>query len=240
MVGPVQAIRESSSQNDIVSDIPSAKDVVDRMNASIASTPVLHVTVINLHRGVEYHCQGWMMGLKSRSEVRKDGRLIFARYTDRKRIQEYVPKASFVNKMEAEHVLVEYDADGPSGDWPRLMENTFSCGPAIIASDYYLPVPNHRSYPDIWLGNMETSRVSKVTFRSRSCLWYHTDVTIEGDTLTWDLYVDIETFKPLRLSGLVVAADGTHKKEDVYEYTFEHLQTDEGINWRLDPAQFMD
>ena len=55
-------------------------------------------------------------------------------------------------------------------------------------------------------------------------------------TLTWDLWVDKATAKPIRRSRLVVTK-GKKVKDDVFDYTFEHLTDDHGINWRLDPAQ---
>lgn len=209
------------------------------MMSSIASTPVLHVTVLNKHRDVDFECQGWMMGPKSRTEVRQDGTLVFARYTDRRRIQEFVPKATFTNGMEAERVVLEYAADGPSGDWPRLKDTDFGCGPAIIASDYFLPVRDP-TYPEIWRGNMQASKVTETTLRGRACYWYKMDVVVATDSINWNLYVDKETFEPLRQSRLILAEDGTHKKEDIYDYTFEHLADDKEIQWRLDADRLKD
>ena len=53
----------------IVSGTPSPVEIVARMKQSFASSPVLHVTVLNRHHGVDYECQGWMMGVKALSEV---------------------------------------------------------------------------------------------------------------------------------------------------------------------------
>lgn len=211
---------------------PSAEDVALRMSASFRSTPVLHVTVRNLHHGVEYQCQGWIKEKQILGEVRRGGGVIFAIYKDTKRVQEYSPSATFANSSEAKAVLLEYDYDLNDGGWNRLVDYDLSCGPAGIAWDAYLWV-ERSSFGEISLGNMESSVMKETSLNGRDCYWYHLD---DFDTLTqvtWDLYVDKLTYEPVR-EYRRITTQGKVTKEDTYDFAFEHLPNDNGIHWGLE------
>lgn len=213
---------------------PSPTEVARRMTLAFDSTPVLHVTVINRHLGMDYECHGWMMGKKSLGVVRQDGKVIFASYTDTVRKQEYVPLAKFANGEPARAVLLEYDYDPTDGGWSRLVDAVFDCGPSGVACEGYLQSEGER-YPDAVKPNMENAQLTETVFMERPCYLYSIRQSDDTSTLDWDLYVDKATFKPVRMSRLVKSIVGKVLKEDIYEYTFEHLPDDAGIHWGLQP-----
>ncbi len=50
-------------------------------------------------------------------------------------------------------------------------------------------------------------------------------------TLTWDYWIDNETYDTVRF----VRSGGR-----TYDYTIEHLKSDQGLRWELDALQFKD
>lgn len=209
---------------------PTPEEVVVKMTRKLGSTPVLHITVKDRHEGVDYTAQGWMMKSRAMSEVRRGEDVIFAQYTDGHRIQEYVPNATFANGMEATAVLVEYDKapDAPVADWPRLIDFDLACGPGCIAGAGWL-----YDLPDSFLGNMKIAPVSRTKFQGKDCYWYHLVSGEKPDQLTWDFYVDVKTFLPVR-NYRRIEAKGKVVKEDTFDFAFEHLPNDSGIHWGLD------
>ena len=212
----------------------SAAEVAQRMTRSFHSTPVLHVTVLNRHHGVDYECRGWMMEKKSLGVVKKDGKVVFASYSDAKRVQEYVPQAKFVNGAGADSVLLEYDYENNDGGWSRLVDADFDCGPGSIAVASYLWAES-RTVPELMLSNMNGATVSEVVFNNRECFRYHLEANMQPNILTWELYVDKATCDPVRESRVIVGPFGNKLKDDIYDYKIEHLPDDAGIHWGLQP-----
>lgn len=218
--------------------IPVTEEVVARMAASFASTPVLHVKTRNRHRGTEYRGNSWLKTGKARGEVRTDGKLAFATFTDRRRVQEYVPKVKFANGTEAERVLIEYDKGANDGGWYRLVDFAFACGPGACASDAFL-ADRRPSLPELFRGNMQGSKMTETELDGRPCYWYHMEAVVGEDKITWDLYVDKVTCEPVRQASLIVQGDKV-KKDEVFDYTFEHLPDDAAFQWELDLANLKD
>ncbi len=223
----------SDAKADATPTMPTPEQVADRMAAAFVSTPVLHVTVINRHRGLEYECKGWLKAGHARGEVRRDGQLVFATASSDKRVQEFVPKVKFANGVESHNVLIERDPT--RGEWFCLLDFDLGCGPAGIAINPYLD-NNGRRIVDLLLGNMQTSIMTQTEMNGRACYRYNFAREIDGDLIVWDLYVDKVTFKPVRQQRRITQGNKV-KKEDVFDYTFVHLASDDGIEWKLDPAK---
>ena len=215
------------------SSAPSPEAVADRMAAAFAATPVLHVTVINRHLGIDYECKGWLKAGHSRGEIRREGKLVFATASDGRRVQEFVPKVKFANGVEGQNVLI--DREPTPGRWFCLVDHAFACGPGVTATVSYLDDAG-RKVANLLLGNMQGSTMIETALKGQPCYWYHMEREIEGDRIVWDLYVDKLSFKPLRQMSRITRGE-TVKKDEVFDYTFVHLSNDDGIEWKLDPAK---
>lgn len=232
-------VRESSNAGILAtaeplftSAIPTVQELVDRMNKSLEATPVLHVTILDRHRGEDYHCQSWMTKTKVLGEVRKDGKLVFASFSDGRRVQEYVKNHTFANGQSGENVLLEYDLPPDDGGWPRLLELGLSCGPGTVATCWKLG--ERPGLAESLLHNREPAKLVEASLDGRECYYMRLDADVgQGRRLTWELYVDKATSKPVRQKRLVKSDDKVFQ-EDVYDYTFEHLPDDSGIRWGLD------
>lgn len=236
--GSIAAAESSQSgQNALmhspIGESPTPEEIIACMRRSLESKPVLHVIVHNRHHGVLYECQGWHSGPKVLNEVRKDGKLIFASYSDGQRVQEYVPTYTFANKIEASGVLIEHDVT--EGGWFCFPENDFTCGPGSIATGPFIATLEMPPALGAFLANMQPpTLVEDAVMNNRSCYRYHFKDEYEpGSSVTWELFIDKVNFEPVRMSGLMVIK-GKISKDDVYDYTFKHLPDDRGIRWGLD------
>jgi len=212
---------------------PTPEEVIARMRRSLESTPVLHVIVRDKHHGEVYECQGWHMGSRVRGEVRKDGKLVFASYSDGNRVQEYVPAFTFANKVETTGVLIEHETT--EGGWFCLLNNNFTCGPGSIAVTPFLSSTYESTNLSAYLANMQPpTLVENAVLNERACYRYHFKDEYEpGSSVTWELFIDKTNYEPVRMSRLMVIK-GKVSKDDVYDYTFKHLPDDSGIHWGLD------
>lgn len=213
--------------------------VAEKMIAAVMSSPVLHLKVRVEFRGVVYDTEGWATAQRARGEVRKDGTLVFATYMDQKRIQEFARKVEFKNGERAENVLVEYDTGTTNAfdQWPRLIDHDFACGPGCTATGPWLS-PQHPNVAEMIAETIRNAdRSSVVTLGNRTCYLFHIEHYLDKDNLVVkDVYVDTTTFEPVRQA--TVNSRGTKvTKSNISDYTFDHLATDEGIEWRLDPAK---
>lgn len=50
----------------------------------------------------------------------------------------------------------------------------------------------------------------------------------------WEMYVDAASFAPLRQTRLITDTDGTRKQDDVYDYQFEWLASEQIVSWDID------
>lgn len=217
--------------------IPPPAEVVKQMSKAFHSAPVLHVMIHDRHMGVDYQCEGWLSGKRRLGRTVKDGRLIFAKYSDPDsgRVQEFVPEAAFPNKSTASSVCLEYDYDPNGGGWDHLVDYDLSCGPASVAIIDYLWGPQAPSgaVAESFETNMESAAASKAILNGHHCYRYLLD-DIDGLMLIkWELYVDTTTYEPVRLYRRLTNVDKV-TKEDTYDYTFEHLPNDNGIHWGLE------
>jgi len=212
--------------------IPTPQELVEHMNRSLEATPVLHVTIHNRHHGEDYDCQGWMTETKVLGVVRKGGKLVYASFSDGQRNQEFVKNSTFANGQTGENVLVEYDLLPDDGGWPRLLEPGLACGPGTVAVCWRLG--ERPSLAEILLLNREPATLVETTLDGRTCYYMKlvNDVG-QGRTLTWELYVDKATAKPIRQSRITKSSNKVYQ-DSVYDYTFEHLPDDSGIHWGLD------
>lgn len=48
------------------------------------------------------------------------------------------------------------------------------------------------------------------------------------------MYVDAASFAPLRQTRLITDTDGTRKQDDVYDYQFEWLASEQIVSWDID------
>lgn len=210
-------------------------EVAAKMIASVTSSPVLHMKVKCTLNTDHYEAEGWMTATKVRAELRKAGELVFAQVLADGRAQEYVPRANFKNGTQATGVLLEYDSPlEKMDDWPRLMDQEFACGPGGVVSVSWLKELSP-TVPEMIADNMQSANMTETVLEGRTCYWFHTVVGATADAgITWNLYVDKATFKPVRQLK-VVRQGGKKVKDEARDYWFEHLQDDSGVVWRLDP-----
>ena len=151
------------------------------------------------------------------------------------------PRASFKNGTEAEAVLLQYKPESPGGfdEWPRLIDQAFACGPGGVVSDTWLK-HQHPNVPDMLVELIRSAdTVTERLLEGRACLCCHAERHPDPTTtITKDLYLDKASFEPRRQTTVVVQ-NGTTVKSNIEDYQLEHLATDEGIEWRLDPAKLM-
>lgn len=223
----------ASSQRIDVAALPSVEDVAEQMANFFHKDGVLHVTVHNQHRGVEYVCKGWMTCERSLNVVRRDDRVVFASSKHGTRVTEWVPAAKFANGTAARRVVLEYDTDAADGGWPKLLDADLACGPGLVASGYFLHC-HSPNLSQIVLGNLLASEVTPATFRDRDCILFRLEDRIGQDRLVWEMYVDAASFAPLRQTRLITDTDGTRKQDDVYDYQFEWLASEQIVSWDID------
>ncbi len=243
MLGALGAVREwdtsAMTPPGDASASTSREEIAARMVKTVTASPVLHMAVRCLHRGEKYEVQGWMTATKVRCEVRKAGKVVFAQIFADGRAQEYVPQAEFKNGTEATGVLVEYDAPlDKMDDWQRLIDQDLACGPGGVASNSWLKAA-HPTEPEMIAENLQSAdaTMSETILDGKPCYWFHIARGLfDGSTLTGDVYIDKSSYEPLRQSR-VVEKDGKKIKDDIFDYTFEHLSDDKGIEWKLDPAK---
>lgn len=155
-------------------EIPSVETVAKRMSESFHSTPVLHVSILDEHMGVDYQCEGWMKGTLAMGKTFHDGHLVFAKFVDpeRTRVQEFAPEVTFENKSTATSVLAEYDYDPAGGGWDHLISYDLSCGPGSIAMAGFLwhPKSAEGRVASLLQQNMSVSQCKETNLNNRRCL----------------------------------------------------------------------
>lgn len=210
--------------------------IAAKVRESITSSPVLHLTVRYQVDGTVYDAEGWMTATKVRGQVRQNGVLLFARFFEAGRAQEFVPQATFPNGTQATNVILEYRTDPVLGfdEWPRLIDQSFACGPGCVATDSWLQTGT-LSVPDIFAEHIQNGELSETILNAIDCYVSRIEVRPDPDTvLTKELYINKTTFKPVRQKTFNTQY-GMTIRDTVVDYTLLHLSSEAGIQWELKP-----
>lgn len=212
----------------------TAQEVADNVLQSIGSTPVLRVAADIETDGELYHSEAWMSATKFRSEVRRDGRLVYASYVSGGRMQEFYPTATVAKDIPLTNVLIEYDGPESTGGWPVFQTRRFGCDVIGVIGESWLD-PNS-SAQQLMTENLRTAALSVDQFEGRSCYVFRYERRRSAsDVDVFEERIDQKTFDPIQMTRTTTQGLKTTVKRNTYR--LEHLRDDRGIEWELDPVK---
>lgn len=212
----------------------TANEVADNMLWSIGSTPVLRVEADIETDGEVYHSEAWMSATKFRSEVRRDGRLIYASFVSEGRMQEFYPMATVAKDIALTNVLIEYDGPESTGGWPVFQTSGFGCDVVGVIGESWLD-PNS-SAQQVMTQNLRTATMSVDQFEGRPCyVFQHERRRNALDVDIVEERIDQETFEPVLVTRTEFKGVDMTVKRNTYRFT--HLKDESGIEWTLDAAK---
>lgn len=210
--------------------------LADAFVRALTSTPFIRIHCnLTAETGETYVCESWMGKDRHRTEVSRDGkRVIFAKFSDGRRAQEYVPKATLrCGAAEASEVVLEYEAS-ESGK-SKLIDHALACRFGILNVSWLRP----GEYLVQSLGEIvrESSLVTRESISGQPCYAFHAS---RGPAAAHILHIDTESLDLIRWTRtqtqtLDVKESTMTRQNDL---RIEHFQSDEGWCWGLRAEQF--